>query len=107
MCIRDSLGFVFWDCDFVSDCPAGSVYLGRPWRPCGKTAVLECRLGAHIAPAGFSPWNNRTDWDKALFLEEGNTGPGAEGRTGPLSRSLTAAQAGELLARARRLCRPE
>ena len=102
----DGLGFVFWDCDFVSDCPAGTVYLGRPWRPHGKTAVLECRLGAHIAPAGFSPWNNRPDWDKAVFAEAGNTGPGAENRTGPLSRSLTAAETGALLTRARRLCRP-
>ena len=50
----NGLGFVFWDCDFVSDCPAGTVYLGRPWRPTGKTAVLDCRLGAHIAPEGFS-----------------------------------------------------
>ena len=39
----DGLGFVFWDCDFVSDCPAGSVYLGRPRRPPGKTAVLELK----------------------------------------------------------------
>lgn len=23
----NGLGFVFWDCDFVSDCPAGTVYL--------------------------------------------------------------------------------
>ena len=39
----DGLGFVFWDCDFVSDnCPAGTVFLGRPWRPTGKTAVLDC-----------------------------------------------------------------
>ena len=60
----EGLGFVFWDCDFVSDgCPAGSVYLGRPWRPTGKTAVLDCRLGAHIAPEGFSGWptGNRMD----------------------------------------------
>ena len=35
----NGLGFVFWDCDFVSDCPAGTVYLGRPWRPTGKTTV--------------------------------------------------------------------
>ena len=46
----DGLGFVFWNCDFVSDCPAGSVYLGRPWRPEGKTAVLDCRLGAPHRP---------------------------------------------------------
>ena len=31
----DGLGFVFWNCDLVSDCPPGSVYLGRPWRPEG------------------------------------------------------------------------
>ncbi|WP_371288343.1 pectinesterase family protein [Faecalibacterium sp.] len=72
------LGFVFWDCDFVSDgCPAGTVFLGRPWRPTGKTAVLDCRLGAHIAPEGFSPWQSRTDSDLACFVEAGSTGEGA------------------------------
>ena len=103
----DGLGFVFWDCDFVSDCPAGSVYLGRPWRPSGKTAVLECRLGKHIAPAGFCAWNGRSDWDKSTFAEEGNTGPGANERMGGLVISLSAAEAGRLLNRARRRCRPE
>ncbi|MFR9066466.1 MAG: pectinesterase family protein [Faecalibacterium prausnitzii] len=71
------LGFVFWDCDFVSDCPAGSVYLGRPWRPTGKTAVLDCRLGSHIAPEGFAGWNDRTDTALAGFAEAGSTGAGA------------------------------
>ncbi len=38
----DGLGFVFWDCDFVSDdCPAGTVFLGRPWRAHRK----DCRAG--------------------------------------------------------------
>ena len=78
----DGLGFVFWDCDFVSDCPAGSVYLGRPWRPEGKTAVLDCRLGAHIAPEGFSPWNDRADTNLAAFAEAGSNGPGAVPRPG-------------------------
>ena len=103
----DGLGFVFWDCDFVSDCPAGSVYLGRPWRPTGKTAVLECRLGQHIAPEGFCPWNNRSDWDKAFFAEEGNTGPGAKERQGGLVKMLSAREAGEVLIQARKRCRPE
>ena len=103
----DGLGFVFWDCDFVSDCPAGSVYLGRPWRPAGKTAVVECRLGAHIAPAGFCPWNSRTDWDRSAFAEEGNTGPGARERTGSLVRILDVTEASRLLTAARRRCRPE
>ncbi len=102
----DGLGFVFWDCDFVSDCPAGTVYLGRPWRPHGKTAVLECRLGAHIAPEGFCAWNGRADWDKATFAEEGNTGPGARQRSGGLVRAFSSGEAGALLSRARKLCRP-
>ena len=103
----DGLGFVFRDCDFVSDCPAGSVYLGRPWRPAGKTAVLECRLGQHIAPAGFCAWNGRSDWDKSTFVEEGNTGPGAVERTGGLVRTLDVTEAGRLLNQARRRCRPQ
>ena len=81
----DGLGFVFWDCDFVSDCPAGSVYLGRPWRPEGKTAVLDCRLGAHIAPEGFSPWNDRADTNLAAFAEAGQQWPrgSSPSRLGP------------------------
>ena len=101
----DGLGFVFWDCDFVSDCPADSVYLGRPWRPEGKTAVLDCRLGAHIAPEGFSPWNDRADTNLAAFAEAGSNGPGAVPRPGWV-HALTASQAAELLARARCRCRP-
>ena len=102
----DGLGFVFWDCDFVSDCPAGTVYLGRPWRPTGKTAVLDCRLGPHIAAEGFSPWNDRTDTELAGFAEAGSTGEGAAAR-GSWVRMLTSAEAAALLARARRRCRPE
>ena len=103
----DGLGFVFWDCDFVSDdCPAGTVFLGRPWRPTGKTAVLDCRLGAHIAPEGFSPWQSRTDSDLACFAEAGSTGEGAAAR-GAWVKQLDGQQAEELLRCARKLCRPE
>ena len=102
----DGLGFVFWNCDFVSDCPAGSVYLGRPWRPEGKTAVLDCRLGAHIAPEGFIAWNDRTDTGLASFAEADSTGPGAAERPAWVKR-LSGPEAAELLARARTLCRPK
>ena len=103
----ESLGFVFWDCDFVSDgCPAGTVFLGRPWRPNGKTAVLDSRLGAHIAPEGFSPWQNRTDSDLACFAEAGSTGDGA-GKRSAWVKQLDGGQAAALLKRARKLCRPE
>ena len=103
----DGLGLVFWDCDFVSDnCPAGTVFLGRPWRPTGRTTVLDSRLGAHISPEGFSPWHDRTDSDQAGFAEAGNTGDGAAAR-GAWVRQLSAEDAAALLARARALCRTE
>lgn len=103
----DGLGFVFWDCDFISDgCPAGTVYLGRPWRPTGKTAVLDSRLEGHIAPEGFIAWNDRTDCDLATFAEAGNTGPGA-GERGGWVKELDGAAAAVLLKKARTLCRPE
>lgn len=101
----EGLGFVFWDCDFVSDAAAGTVYLGRPWRPTGRTAVLDCRLGAHIAPEGFSPWNDRTDTHLAAFAEAGSVGAGAAPRPDWVEQ-LTAAEAAALLGRARRICRP-
>ena len=99
----DGLGFVFNDCDFISTCPAGTVYLGRPWRPNGKTAVLNSRLGAHIASDSFCPWNGRTDTALASFAEYGNTGAGAI-RHGGIAKQLTAEQADMLLKKARRLC---
>ena len=102
----DGLGFVFWNCDLVSDCPPGSVYLGRPWRPEGKTAVLDCRLGAHIAPEGFIAWNDRTDTGLASFAEADSTGPGAAERPAWV-KQLSGPEAAELLARARTLCRPK
>lgn len=100
----DGLGFVFWDCDFVSDCPAGSVYLGRPWRPRAKrrcwTAVWEPTLRRRAFP-----WNDRADTNLAAFAEAGSNGPGAVPRPGWV-HALTASQAAELLARARCRCRP-
>lgn len=99
----NGLGFVFWDCNFVSDCPEGSVYLGRPWRPAGKTAVMGSRLGKHIAREGFCAWHDRTDYDLANFAEWGNSGPGAAER-GEWVHALRDAQARKLLEKARSLC---
>ena len=84
--------------------PAGSVYLGRPWRPTGKTAVLDCRLGAHIAPEGFAGWNDRTDTALAGFAEAGSTGAGAGERPGWV-QAFSAAEAAALLRAARQKCR--
>jgi pectinesterase len=70
------LGLLFRDCRFTSpDCPPGSVYLGRPWRPRGKAALLRCFIGGHINPAGWASWGLGKNY--AFFAEYANTGPGA------------------------------
>ena len=50
------LGFVFWDCDFVSDCPAGSViWADRGVLPARRrcwTAALGRTLRRRVLPAG-------------------------------------------------------
>ncbi len=50
-------GYVFHNCQLRSDCPAASVYLGRPWREYARTVYLECFMDAHIHPAGWQDWN--------------------------------------------------
>lgn len=104
--MANAVGFVFEDCDFVSDCPPHSVYLGRPWRPQGKTAVLHSRLDAHIHPDGFAAWNGREDFALATFAECGNTGAGA-GQRPVTMRNMTEEESTALLERARAVCKKE
>lgn len=74
-------GYVFKNCSLESDCPPGTVMLGRPWREFAKTVYLSCKLGAHIHPSG---WN---DWGKPhghfFYGEYRSYGPGA----GPAARA--------------------
>lgn len=87
-------GYVFRHCRLESDCPPGTVMLGRPWREWARTVYLNCELGAHIHPAGWA------DWDKPhghfLYGEYCSTGPGASPDTqAAFSRQLTEAEAAE------------
>ena len=61
-------GYVFSDCRFISkDCPAGSVYLGRPWRDYAKTILISCELGAQSHPAGFHDWNREKTHETVCY----------------------------------------
>lgn len=63
-------GYVFSHCSLISeDCPAASVYLGRPWREFAKTVFLECSIGPHIHPDGFHDWN-KTQARNTIFYAE-------------------------------------
>ncbi len=87
-------GYVFKDCKLESDCPKGSIYLGRPWREFAKTVFLNCEMGEHIKPEG---WN---DWGKThghfYYAEYCSTGAGASPETrADFSHQLTDEEAAQ------------
>ena len=57
---RGGLGLVFLNCTISAQVGTrpGTVYLGRPWRPEGKAAFLECTYTDAIAPLRFSGWGS-------------------------------------------------
>jgi len=70
-------GFVFLDCKIIGDAPEGSFYLGRPWRPFGKSAFLRCEMGNMIKPEGWHNWGKPEAETQSFFAEYGNSGSGA------------------------------
>ncbi|WP_276356353.1 pectinesterase family protein [Cohnella caldifontis] len=84
-------GYVFIGCTLIGDAAARSVYLGRPWRNFAKTVFLDCWMGEHIHPEGWSRWNASESVASVEFAEYGNRGPGASdgGTRVDWSRQLT------------------
>ena len=86
-------GYVFRNCDLTGSTEAGSVYLGRPWRPYGRVVFIGCRMGAHIRPEGWHNWNKAENETTAWFAEHNNSGPGATTKARvPWSRQLSPAE---------------
>ena len=72
-----AFGFVFLDCKITGDATEASFYLGRPWRPFGKSAFLRCELGGMIKPEGWHNWGKPDAEKTTVFAEYKNTGAGA------------------------------
>jgi pectinesterase len=70
-------GYVFTNCTFTADTLVDRVYLGRPWRPYGKTVIINSYLGGSIHPQGWSIWRGNENHLTAFYAEFNNTGPGA------------------------------
>lgn len=70
-------GFVFIKCQITGTAPEESHYLGRPWRPYGKSVFIECELGKQIKPEGWHNWNNKAKEKTAFFAEYNNSGTGS------------------------------
>lgn len=69
-------GFVFHGCSFTSEAAAGTVYVGRPWREWAQTVLVDCWLGAHIAPSGWFDWNKPAAHERSFYAASGLVGPG-------------------------------
>jgi pectinesterase len=75
-------GFLITDSRIVSDAPAGSVHLGRPWHPGGEPdAVGQVLIRNTELPAAIksAPWTDMSgfSWKDARFAEYRTYGPGS------------------------------
>ncbi|WP_338695235.1 pectinesterase family protein [Streptomyces sp. Q6] len=76
-------GFLITDSRIVSDAPAGTFHLGRPWHPGGDPdAVAQVLIRDTELPAAIkaSPWTDMSgfSWRDARFSEYRTSGPGAD-----------------------------
>lgn len=60
-------GYLFLNCRLISDCPEGSVYLGRPWRQFGRAVFIGCDTAPHIHKELFNDWDNFRNRETAYF----------------------------------------
>lgn len=89
-------GLVFLDCRLVNGTGGtDNTTLGRPWRPFGASAFLNCVMGTHIKAGGWSTWDGREK--TCRFGEYGSRTPSGmpldlSGRV-PWAHRLTSAEA--------------
>jgi pectinesterase len=105
-------GFVFLNCKLTGDDkpwtnPAvveapkvgkkPNALLGRPWRPYASVAFINCEIGDHIKPEGWSNWGKVENESTARFAEYGNKGPGATlDKRAPWTKLLSKAEADKI-----------
>ncbi|PTN09799.1 pectinesterase family protein [Mangrovibacterium marinum] len=70
-------GYVFLNCTLTADEGVSKCFLGRPWRDYAKVVYLNCHLGDHILPQGWSNWSKTKRDQTAYYAEYQSEGPGA------------------------------
>lgn len=74
---EEPYGYVFYDCKLTAADGVKKVYLGRPWRPYGKSVFVRCDMGSHICPKGWHNWNKKDAERTCFFAEYGSMGEGS------------------------------
>lgn len=70
-------GYLFLESKLTADEGVNGVYLGRPWRDYAKVVFIQCCMGSHILPEGWSNWSGTQRDQTAWYAEYQNVGPGA------------------------------
>lgn len=72
-------GYVFDHCTLTADPGVKNIYLGRPWRDYSTVIYMNTRMGAHIAPEGWSDWKSAPAprLPMTTYAEFNSSGPGA------------------------------
>ncbi len=71
---NQAYGYVFEECLLTAGDDVSGIYLGRPWRSYAATAFVNCRLGAHIHPAGWDNWGNPANEATVRYSEYAASG---------------------------------
>ena len=67
-------GYIFNECILTGDTSLHNVSLGRPWRPYAHVVYMNCFIGEHIMPEGWSNWNNTDNYKTPRYAEYKNYG---------------------------------
>ncbi|KAE8712369.1 putative pectinesterase/pectinesterase inhibitor 21 [Hibiscus syriacus] len=81
---REASGFVLQNCtitgdpDYLPVKARSKTHLGRPWRLCSRTIIMQSQMDDIVTPEGWMPWNGDFALDTLFYAEYNNRGPGAE-----------------------------
>ncbi len=72
-------GLLFRYCTVTAEIgvPDNQYYLGRPWNEKSSSVYIECTLGPHIRPAGWSTWEGNNH-ESSVFAEYKSMTPQGE-----------------------------
>jgi pectinesterase len=69
----EAYGYVFVDCKFTGEegIDAGTIFLGRPWRPYGQAMFIGCNYDESFHHKHFDNWGKEENETTARFSEYG------------------------------------
>ncbi|WP_418037497.1 pectinesterase family protein [Paenibacillus xylanilyticus] len=75
---EDKSGYVFLNSRITGEPSlAGTIPLGRPWRPYANVVYINSYMDNHISSSGWNNWSNPDNERTARFAEFASYGPGA------------------------------